>query len=345
MVTWNPDHTITVPAPKKPKKITGTRFGAILGLNRWCTPFETWCAITRTYEEPFVDTKYTRAGKIIEPKQAGYMRDKFWWAKIISPVDVWGENYFRKTWGDFYQTTPIFGGMWDYLLTNEDGEIEAVFEMKTTKRVEDWEKDIPEYYAIQAALYAYLLNVDQVYMVCTILEDGDYDHPENFIPTEANTFIRSFTLPERYPNMGQIINEAKAWWQVHVETGVSPQYDEKRDADVLKALRANTISPDTDLSELCKEAEIIQRRLVAAREKTQKDEKRLKELKAAIKELSVGRFRDGDTQVIIPADGYEFVTTRSEVSTVDKGAMEADGVLEKYLRTDTQYKLSIKERT
>ena len=50
---WNDDKTITITPPKRPKKITGTRFAAIMGLNKWTTPFNAWCAITRTYEEPF----------------------------------------------------------------------------------------------------------------------------------------------------------------------------------------------------------------------------------------------------------------------------------------------------
>ena len=36
--------------PKKKKKLTGTRFATVMGLNAWASPFETWCAITRTYE-------------------------------------------------------------------------------------------------------------------------------------------------------------------------------------------------------------------------------------------------------------------------------------------------------
>lgn len=50
---WNDDKTITITPPAKPKKITGTRFAAIMGLNKWTSPFNAWCAITRTYEEPF----------------------------------------------------------------------------------------------------------------------------------------------------------------------------------------------------------------------------------------------------------------------------------------------------
>ena len=71
---WNDDKTITITPPKRPKKITGTRFAAIMGLNKWTTPFNAWCAITRTYEEPFEDTIYTVAGKTIEPKQAEFMK-------------------------------------------------------------------------------------------------------------------------------------------------------------------------------------------------------------------------------------------------------------------------------
>ena len=165
---WLDSNQIQVDPPKRPKKITGTRFAAILGLNKWSTPFRTWCEITRTYEEPFEDTIYTIAGKTIEPKQADYM-EKVYFMNIVRPEDVYGKDFFKKTYGDFFRDQKIFGGMWDYLET-EDSKVTAVLEMKTSKRVEDWETDIPEYYAMQAALYAYLLNVDHVYMVASFLE-------------------------------------------------------------------------------------------------------------------------------------------------------------------------------
>ena len=60
--------TLCVDVPKKPKKMTGTRFASVLGLDKWNTDFKTWCAITRTYEDPFTDNIYTIAGKTIEPK-------------------------------------------------------------------------------------------------------------------------------------------------------------------------------------------------------------------------------------------------------------------------------------
>ena len=56
-----------------------------------------WCAITKTYEKPFEDTIYTVAGKTIEPKQARYMEQSYG-MDIVRPSDVWGEDYFNKTW-------------------------------------------------------------------------------------------------------------------------------------------------------------------------------------------------------------------------------------------------------
>lgn len=143
---WNDDKTITITPPAKPKKITGTRFAAIMGLNKWTSPFNAWCAITRTYEEPFEDTIYTIAGKTIEPKQAEYMKTAYFMSNLITPTDVYGEDYFKKTWGDFFRDIPIFGGMWDYLLVDKEGKPQTVLEMKTTKRSEDWVEDVPEYY-------------------------------------------------------------------------------------------------------------------------------------------------------------------------------------------------------
>ena len=72
-IKWLEGNRIQIAPPKRTKKITGTRFATILGLNPWSTAFEMWCAITKTYEKPFEDTIYTVAGKTIEPKQARYI--------------------------------------------------------------------------------------------------------------------------------------------------------------------------------------------------------------------------------------------------------------------------------
>lgn len=327
---WLDTKQLKIVPPKKPKKITGTRFAAIMGKNIWNTPFKTWCEITRTYEEPFEDTVYTIAGKTIEPKQAEYMRRAYFMTGLKTPTDIFGENYFKRTFGDFFKDEPIFGGMWDYLLYDESGKPTTVLEMKTTKRSEDWENDIPEYYALQAALYAYLLGVDSVMMVASFLEDKDYKAPEAFVPSSENTIVIPFKVSERYPDFGKLIKKAEKWWKSCVEGGVSPAFDEKKDADILKVLRTNTLNPETDIESVMEEAEALQEEIERVSATVADKEKRLKTLKDIIKEQAMKSFRDGDKSVALKSKRYVWAVSRTERKDIDKDALKADGLLDKY---------------
>lgn len=327
---WLDTKQLKIVPPKKPKKITGTRFAAIMGKNTWNTPFKTWCEITRTYEEPFEDTIYTIAGKTIEPKQAEYMRRAYFMTGLKTPTDIFGENYFKRTFGDFFKDEPIFGGMWDYLLYDEDGKPATVLEMKTTKRSEDWENDIPEYYALQAALYAYLLGVDSVMMVASFLEDKDYKTPEAFVPSSENTIVIPFKVSERYPEFDKLIKKAEKWWKSCVEGGVSPTFDEKKDADILKVLRTNTLNPETDIESVMEEAEALQEEIERVSATIADKEKRLKTLKDIIKEQAMKSFRDGDKSVALKSKRYVWAVSRTERKDIDKDALKADGLLDKY---------------
>lgn len=341
-IKWLEGNRIQIAPPKKTKKITGTRFATILGLNPWSTAFEMWCAITKTYEKPFEDTIYTIAGKTIEPKQAAYMK-KSYAMDLLSPTDMWGADYFNKTWGDFFPDSSHLGGMWDYLLKNdEDQHIEAVLEMKTTKRAEDWENDVPEYYALQAALYAYLLGVDDVIMVASFLEEKDYEDPSKFKPSAANTITVEFKVSERYPDFAEKVAQVEQWWVDYVETGISPEYDEKKDAEILAALRTNTLSPETDIEALIKEAEGIKKELDEVAATTAGKEKRLKTINDIIKEHAMSQFRDGDKKVEVKGSTYTWTVSRSETTGVDKDALKADGLLDKYTKKSTQYRMTVK---
>ena len=338
------NNTIKIVPPKKPKKLTATRFATILGLNPWSTPFEVWCAVTRTYEEPFTDTIYTKAGKIIEPKQAAYMREQFFWKKMLTPTDVYGEDYFKKTWGDFFPDRDVIGGMWDYLFVDKEDKPTTVLEMKTTKRAEDWADDIPEYYALQAALYAYMLGVDDVIMVCSFLDEKDYTDPEKFECSIDNTITRSFKLSARYPTFEKkYVKPALKWWKDHVVSGVSPEFDEKKDADILKALRTNNLSPETDLAALVKEAEDLKAKLDAHAAEVKEDEDRYKVVTDMIKQAAVKQFRDGDKNVSVPGTRFTWVVNRQTTETVDKKKLKEDGLFDKYVSSKPKYVLTAKE--
>ena len=329
-LVWTSDNRISIDPPKNPLKLTGTRFATILGLNPWSTQFKVWCEVTRTYKEPFEDTIYTIAGKTIEPKQAEYMKNSYFMKNLVTPADVFGKDYFKTTRGDFFPDSPILSGMWDYLLYDENGKPTTVLEMKTTKRSEDWEDDIPEYYALQAALYAYLLGVDSVMMVASFLEDKDYKAPEAFVPSSKNTIVISFRVSERYPDFSKLIKKAEKWWKSCVEGGVSPTFDEKKDADILKVLRTNTLNPETDIESVMEEAEALQEEIDKVSASVADKEKRLKTLKDIIKEHAMHSFRDGDKSVALKSKRYVWAVSRTERKDIDKDALKADGLLDKY---------------
>lgn len=340
-IKWLEGNRIQIEPPKKCKKCTGTRFATILGLNPWSTEFEMFCAITKTFELPFEDTIYTIAGKTIEPKQAEYMK-KSYGMELISPTDRYGADYFNKTWGDFFPENPHLGGMWDYLAVDEEGKIDTVLEMKTTKRIEDWQNDVPEYYALQAALYAYLLGVDNVIMVASFLEEKDYNDPAKFVPNIKNTITVEFKVSERYPDFAEKVAQVEQWWADYVDTGISPVFDEKKDAEILKALRTHNLTPDTDITALITEAEGLKTEVDKATAAIADKEKRLKEVNDIIKEHAMKQFREGDKKVEVKGSTYTWTVSRSETTTIDKKALEADGLLKKYQTKTEQYRMTVK---
>jgi predicted phage-related endonuclease len=340
-MNWINSH-LEVDPPKKPKKITATRFATILGLNPWSTEFEMWCEITKTYSKPFEDTIYTTAGKTIEPKQIAYMRRAYGMYNLKTPTDIYGADYFKKTWGDFFHDTPVLGGMWDSLLVDENGKPEAVLEFKTTKRAEDWANDVPEYYALQAALYAYLLGVDDVIMVASFLEPKDYEQPENFLPSASNTITVEFKVSQRYPDFGWKVSQASAWWENHVVTGISPDYDEKKDAEILKALRTNSLAPDTNIDVLIAEAESLKAELETVYAAVADKEKRLKAVTEQVKKTLVGAFRPHDIAVEHKGGQYIWSVSKTESTEIDKAALEADGLIDKYSRKKETFRINTK---
>lgn len=333
---------IKVDPPKKPKKLTATRFASILGFNKWSTPFSAWCEMTRTYEEPFTDSAFTIAGKVIEPKICDYLRSRYF-MEIKSPTDVYGEDYFKKTWGDFFPDVEGLGGMWDFL-----GD-DFVVEVKTTKRVEDWKGvdgkvEPPIYYKLQASLYAYLLGFDDVVMTCSFLTDKDYEDPEQFKPSVDNTVVVEFKVSEAYPTFKEsYIDPAMQFWRDHVLTGISPEYDEKKDAEILKALRKETIEPtDGEIAKLIAEADKLRTQIERADLKIQSKRDRLKEIEDAVKKSMTSRFKDGIKKVETTGKAYTWTLTRVESNRVDTTALKKDlpDVAKKYTKVSTAYKLT-----
>lgn len=354
-IKWVDGH-IEVEPPKKPKKITGTYFATVLGFDPWKTPFEAWCKNTRTYEEPFAGNKYTNAGEIIEPKVFDFLRNSMGFGdKVVTPTDVYGEDYFKKTWGDFFPKHERFGGMWDALIVDDQRKPKFVVEVKTVQvdgrsgsLDERWKYgEAPHYQALQASLYAWLLGIDDVLMVAVALEDkkGDYEHPEQVVPSYANhnVYIDAFKVSERYPNFELYFEKAIMFWDSYVATGISPDYDEKKDAAILKALRTNSVEPTVSMDALIIEAEALKEKIKISTLSVADATARLDLITKTLKEHLHGQFRDGDSTVSIQGKMYEWLLTKSESTEIDKEALAADGLLEKYTKPKTNYRLTTRE--
>lgn len=347
---------IKVDPPKKPKKLTATRFATIMGLNAWATPFSAWCEMTRTYEDPFEDSIYTVAGKIIEPKVIDYLNSRYF-MDVKDPTAVYGPDYFRKTWGDFFADVEGLGGMWDAL-----GD-DFVVEIKTTKRVEDWRGvggkiEPPIYYKLQACLYAYLLGFDNVVMTCSFLEDKDYPvelgngefdtkPTEAFTPNADNTVVIEFSLKEEFPTFKEsYIEPALKFWRENVLTGISPPFDEKKDAKILAVLRKNvTEAEDADIAKLMAEGDKLRASIDKAEARIGDKKKRLKEIEDTVKKSMVNQFRDGDKKVEIGTKKYTWTLTKSVRNSLDSTALkkELPDVVKKYTKETEVYSLKVAE--
>ena len=336
-IKWLEDH-IEIDPPKRTKKITGTRLAAILGFNRWSDPFKIWCEITRTYEEPFVDSKYTLAGKAIEPILIDYLSKRYF-MDLKTPEDVYGKDYFQKTYGDFYKDREIFGGMWDAI-----GD-DTIVEIKTTKRSEDWLEDTPEYYKLQAALYAYLSGYNRIIFCCGFLTDSDYDNPENFKPVIGqNIVIREYYMDKDFPTFKEsYIDPAIKFWEDHIKTGISPAYDAKKDEDIIKALRTGFVDEDKDTESVIQELEALMYELELIKAKADPLEKKVKALNETLKKKILEQFTDNTDRVEAKGSRLIFTVSKSLSKDINKKALEADGLLDKYSTDKITYKLTNKQ--
>lgn len=215
--------------PSKHGKITGSRFLAVLGKDNYTSDFKAACLIARIYSE-FEPTKYTEAGDKIEPIIRSYVRDN--WDVLLKdrmslsegdvitveePVDKRDCHY------DHFGSEPIFGGLVDgYLRLN--GTRKAILEIKTSSHRDDWaDGKVPEGYLLQASLYAELAGLDTIVFAVGFLEDGDYDEPEAWAPTDDNTKI----VVMHKKDISEEMEYAEDWFKRFILRGMTPKWTDR----------------------------------------------------------------------------------------------------------------------
>ena len=139
--------------------------------------------------------------------------------------------------------------------------------------------------------------------------------------------------------------QVEKWWAEHVDTGISPVFDEKKDAEILAALRTNTLAPETDIEVLIAEAEGLKSDIDAVSATIADKEKRLKKINEIIKEHATKQFRDGDKKVEVKGSKYTWSLARTtkDVTKINEEALKADGIFDKYSTTtqETSYRMTV----
>ena len=225
-----------------PKKITGHRIGAILGCSRFKTPFAAACEIAGFgYEEP--SNKYIVAGNAIEPIVRNHVRKNV--AHVAELLDLDGAVGVEdpappeRCGYDHFHTEKLFGGLVDGYVT-QNGKRVAVLEIKTMNR-NRWEEehgdsfDVPQEYIMQAGLYTALSGLDRMVFVIALLDEEDYRVPDKWAPTDDNVVFIVKDVPDE---MELWMSQCRSWFDEYIRAGYTPDWDEERDADLLKYLRA-----------------------------------------------------------------------------------------------------------
>lgn len=235
--------------PWNPLHITGTRFPAVLGFDRFKTPFETWCEMVRLVKTDFVENEYIRAGRIVEQKLVPVLKNTFTNLEIKLPQEVLDVNSNPY---NYFPNQKIFGGMWDCLGEN------TMIEIKTTgsKNAKYWACATPHTVLYQAALYAYLSHCDNIMVCCSFLTEEDYKRPDLYRPVlgkyldnkGTNTLYRTYSLAKIFPHFAtKELLAAVEFWNNHVVTGISPNYTERDVATGLVDALEHRIANSSDL--------------------------------------------------------------------------------------------------
>ena len=210
----------------KPRKITGSRIAAIVGMNEYTSEFKVACEIAGLYRDG--PTPFTIAGDIMEPKIREYIRQNS--ARYIGdalgsgPVDVIDPVPKEECNYEHFPEAAPFGGMVDGWV-DVGGKHAAVLEIKTASDRSKWfgengEKIVPPNYLMQTSLYCDLSGLDRIVFAVGFPEEQDYESPEDWVPCEDNIEVRIIEPVA----MADYKKRALEWYDRYIKKGVTPQW-------------------------------------------------------------------------------------------------------------------------
>ena len=199
-------------------------------------------------------------------------------------------------------------------------------------------------------LYAYLDGLDKILYVTSFLQPMDYNDPTKYVVSADNTKLtvkklndcmipihggsETWGYTDYYP-IDSCIQSCIDWWKEHVETGISPPFDEELDKEYLDIIRKSKPSADTELDTLCEEAINLARQIKETENNSNITslKKELKVIETAIKETMQEKNLDN-------CGAYTLKRTVKSTFNEDLFAKENEKLYNKYCEDVVTYKLT-----
>ena len=219
------------------KKIGGSSIGDVLVTDNFKSQFKAFIRIA-WLDMPILDKKYINAGIAIEPKVLSLLEKQ----SNIQEMQRFDPQMYEYDY--FKNNDSTIGGIPDgiaILKNNVINQDKVLIEIKTTgvQKLSSWTSYGPPLaYHKQAQLYAYLLKINNYAIVATFLEDEDYLNPHSF--DIENHLTRTWFHTIDINQVNDDIKKVKHWYQSYTSSGISPQFDEIKDADLIAYLQCET---------------------------------------------------------------------------------------------------------
>ncbi|ACF07199.1 YqaJ-like viral recombinase domain [Metamycoplasma arthritidis] len=217
------------------KKITGSAIADILEVDSFKSQFAAFARLCGL-QLPVLDRKYVDAGIIIEPKILEMVEKA-----LKEPLERFPAEKYNY---DYFKDNPLFGGLPDGYAKNR----KMIVEIKTTniKNYENWLAGfVPLGYLKQAQLYSYLMGVDIFSIVAIFLEAEDYKNPE-LVPIKKR-HVKNFDYKVDVAQVEDDIKFCEAWFKKYTTLGISPQWKNNIDNDLIEYLKCRNIGEWTTL--------------------------------------------------------------------------------------------------
>lgn len=291
--------------------IGGSDAGAIMGANKWKSPYTLWAEKTGVITPPDVDNEAMRQGRDLEE----YVAKRF---TLLTGKKVRKSSYCYTS-----IEHPFMRGNVDRLVVGEN----AVLECKTANLFAeaDYQKGvIPQAYYCQCLHYLATLGLDRVYLGCLVLG------------RDFHVFTIDISDPNVAEDMAALVAAEEEFWQM-VQDGQPPKIDGSDSTTDTLRMQYPQSMPEgvADLTE-CQD-------LLVKRAELQEEKKRLEELVSEIENQLRDELKEAEKGL---TKGWSVIFKTQTRTTIDTKKLKAERpeIAAAYTKETTTRPLMIRKR-